>query len=73
MKLERIEDGHSSHAHYHRYVHSDPQRRRVIAGQVAARFIEINADSTDAYRASAKALIRDLGNLISELEKEATV
>ena len=71
VPLDRIEDGHSSHVHYNRYVHSDPKRLRVIAGQTAARFIQLDPDSTDVYRANAKNFIHELGNMLGELEKEA--
>ena len=72
VKLNAIEDGHSSHVHYNRYVHADPKRLRAIAGQTTARLIQIDAASADFYRANAKRFIGDLGMLIAEIERDAT-
>lgn len=72
VKLNVIEDGHSSHTHYNRYVHADPKRLRAIAGQTTARLIQIDAASADLYKANAKRFIGDLGALIAEVEKDVT-
>lgn len=65
VKLDPIKDGHSDHVHFNRYVHSDPNRLRAIAGQVAARFAKIDPSSSDVYRKSAKKFIQELGEIIA--------
>ena len=64
VKLDPIKDGHSDHVHFNRYLHSDPNRLRAIAGQVAARFVKIDPSSSDVYRKNAKKFIQELGKII---------
>ena len=71
VKLARIKDGHTQHAHWNPFVQGDPRRVRSIAGQLAGRMIQLDKDNAKLYKENAKNFIKNVGRLADELEQQA--